>query len=187
MGRSQVKYNRMHGRPGTKGRGGRGRGSGESSRSQPPQGDNAWRYENDASSAVPEMDLELLDLETQKLPQYVEKTEDENDGQQLVNGINMSALGKALDRLSVAQRLKIPAYLTVDLEVTSSRVATKGGKGMSNEVDNPPASLETRDESGLTAEKQDSDNKADQDPTNDAKDADGNEDDLDTWLDSVIS
>jgi len=188
MGRSQVKYNRTHGRAGAKGRGGggRGRGSAESSSRQQaikPQGDNAWRYES-ASSSMPSiddgMDLEMLSLETQRVSQYSEKVEDNADGQQLVKGINMSAMGKALNQLSVAQRLRIPAYLSVDLEFRDAN-STEPKRG------NEPS--ETCEKSPLAAKQTEDDDKetGKEDPTMNDDDSGGGEDDLDAWLDSVIT
>ena len=193
MGRSQVKYNRTHGRPGTKGRGsGRGRAAEMSRQQQPqPQGDNAWRFEKEASDPSTEVDLQLLDLETQTLPQYSENEENEDD-QQLVKGINVSSMGKALDQLSVAQRLGIPSYLTVDLEVkdVNSSWALKDGKGKSNEIDSSPLTRQVRArQENDVAEPHPSDNNAGVNhvPTKEDDGSTGNEDDLDAWLDSVIT
>lgn len=183
MGRSQVKYNRTHGRPGTKGRGGgRGRGAESSSRQQQqPQGDNAWRYENLAPTEhTSGMNLEMLNLETQKLPQYSENAVEDFGG--------LHDMGKALDQLSVAERLGIPAYLTVDLEVGENKNKMKDEKVPSldtrktNNKSADAASKQTRDENEARTGDPPS-NK-----TTNKNDSSGDEeDDLDAWLDTVIT
>jgi len=193
MGRSQVKYNRTHGKKGRGGGRGRGRGRGAetpSSRShEQPRDNNAWRYEMsnpeaDALAATGGMDAELLDLETQRLPQYYsEKLENENNGQDLAKGISLSAMGKALDQLSEAQRLGVPAHLTVDLEVrdtTNSNVVSKGIQD-ENATVTATRTEETREDK--------SDEGVEHHPSsNDNNDAEGaDEDNLDAWLDSVIT
>lgn len=188
MGRSQVKYNKTHGRPGTKGRG-RGGGGRTSTKqhsraaAQLPQGDNAWRYETTTthSSLEPEVDLEMLDLETHKLPQYSETKEegDHSDGFLLVGGaIDLSKMGKALDKLSVAERLGIPSYLTTELEVRdtsrkeindlSAASVHKQGDVLSS---TSPVDDEERKQEVLAGDEDDSKR---------------GDDDLDAWLDSVI-
>lgn len=192
MGRSQVKYNQTHGRRGAKGRGGGRTGRGGSASkatssrraapSQPSNHDdtNAWRYENSAISHTGGMDLEMLDLETQKLTQYpAEKVEQIDEGRVLFSGVNLSAMGKALDSLSVADRLRIPAYLTVDLEVkreTSPQVSSKTDvdKSASRSADDVPDKI--HEATTITKE------------GNEESHGSGDEDeDLDSWLDSVIT
>lgn len=190
MGRSQVKYNQTHGRPGAKGRGGgrAGRGGSVKASSQPaaaappPQPShahedtNAWRYENRAISYNDDgMDLEMLELETQRLTQYpAEKVEQTDEGHEFFRGVDLSAMGKALDNLSVADRLGIPTYLTVDLEVKGVRpaqVSLNADKSASHSTFRgkiQEAPLITKDD----IESQGT----------------GDEDeDLDSWLDSVIT
>jgi hypothetical protein len=170
MGRSQVKYNRTHGRAGTKGRGGRGGGRTESTpgravKPQPQQGDNAWRYESASSTGPSSNHLEqLLNLETSTLLQYSEKPTEEESF--LVKEINLSTMGKALAQLSVAQRLSIPAHLTVDLEVKS---VPQGPKDL--------LSFDGPDDEKV--EKTGSENVLDV--------KDDADDDLDAWLDTVIA
>ena len=189
MGRSQVKYNQTHGRPGAKGRGGgRGRGGSDKATSrcaappppQPPHDDtNAWRYENSVISHTDGMDLEMLDLETQRLTQYpVEKVEQTEEGQEFFGGVNLSAMGKALNSLSVADRLGIPAYLTVDLEVKdlkSAQASLKTDVDESSSRSALPDKKEIQQATTITNE----DNKS--------HGTDDEDEDLDSWLDSVIT
>lgn len=187
MGRSQVKYNQTHGRPGAKGRGGGGRtGRGGSaakatSRRAEPDDTNAWRYENNAISHTGGMDLEMLDLETQKLTQYpAEKVEQIDKRRELFSGVNLSAMGKALESLSVADRLGIPAYLTADLEVRGARSTQVS---LQTDVDKSASRFSADDvpdeiHEATTITKED----------NEESHGTGDEDeDLDSWLDSVIT
>ena len=194
MGRSQVNFNKIHGRPGSKGRGigGRGRGSSTASsrrQHQQPLGDNAWRYDtksHTASTTADEMDLEMLNLETQKLPQYMysETVETEAVGQERAKGISVKQMGKALDQLSVSQRLGIPSYLTLDLEVRD--VSNRSMPSQGGNVNKPPVSTQEpcihRDETDEGAVENNREV-----PAKDEKDATDREDDLDAWLDSVIT
>lgn len=184
MGRSQVKYNKTHGRPGTKGRGGGGRGRGTSlyRQQQEPQGDNAWRYESATTRTESPnfgINMEMLDLETRKQYYSSSKTvtveEDTFVGGK--NRIDISKMGKALDRLSVAERLSIPAYLTVDLEVRESK---KGDADLSTSSARDMESKQafTNVESAADGAIKDS-----SEETKTERD----EDDLDTWLDTVIT
>lgn len=197
MGRSQVKYNQTHGRPGTcaKGRGGRGRGRApepSSRRHQPPPptpGDNAWRYE---SALVVEtsdgMDLEMLELETQRLSQYsTEKLEKSRDGQPLLKGINMSSMGKALDQLSVAQRLGIPAHLTVDLEVRDVNISSSVAPQSEKDKDSAHIQESTGNESDAASKRTGEQGSVADDMKDDNEATGGEVDDLDAWLDSVIT
>jgi hypothetical protein len=166
MGRSQVKYNRTHGRPGTtKGRGSGGRGKTESRApgqtiNKPHQGDNTWRYET-ANSGPSSSHLEqLLDLETARLPHFSENTSEEES--LLLKGINLVSMGKALAQLSVAERLRIPARLTVDLEDRSV--------GSKDRVSSHPVDGKVKNTVSENLDVKD--------------DA---EDDLDAWLDTVIA
>lgn len=193
MGRSQVKYNRTHGRPGTKGRGSGGRGRGRAAtearpaqQSLQPQGDNAWRFENEVSvpsATGTEVDLDLLHLDNPKLPNKYENVENESVSQQLVKGIDMSAMGRALDQLSVSQRLGIPSYLTVDLEVKgviSNKASKDDGKGKSKAAESSSVTSGTLQDS-------DENEGASQVPVGEEDGSTGSEDDLDSWLDSVIT
>lgn len=166
MGRSQVKYNRTHGRPGTsKGRGGRGRTESRApgqtiTRNRPHQGDNTSHYES-ASSGPSSSHLEqLLDLETKRIPHYSEKPTEEES--LLLKGLNLVSMGKALAQLSVAERLRIPARLTVDLEVRNVGSKDRFSSDPDGEKveNNVSENLDVKDDA---------------------------EDDLDAWLDTVIA
>jgi hypothetical protein len=193
MGRSQVKYNRTHGRSGTKGRVGRGGGRTESTpgravkpQQQQQQGDNnAWRFEIESESSTSagpgSIHLEqLLHLETSGLlPQYSEKlTEDDDESSSLlfVKEINLSSMGKTLAQLSVAERLSIPARLTVDLEVRSVREESHPKHPLS--CNNDPVD-EKVDKTGSSG------NELVDVEDDDAEDDD--DDDLGAWLDTVIA
>lgn len=181
MGRSQVKYNRTHGRSGTKGRVGRGGGRtastpGRAVKPQPQQQrDNAWRFEieSESSSGPSSIHLEqLLHLETSGLlPQYSEKLTEDDESSLLVKEINLSSMGKTLAQLSVAQRLSIPARLTVDLEVRSAREESHPKHPLS--CNNDPVD-EKADKTGSSGNVL-------VDVEDDA------EDDLGAWLDTVIA
>ena len=93
-------------------------------------------------------------------------------------GVNLSAMGKALDSLSVADRLGIPAYLTVDLEVKdvrSAQVSLKTDVDESASRSALPDKKEIQEAPTITKEDNESHGTGDED------------EDLDSWLDSVIT
>lgn len=124
----------------------------------------------------------MLDLETQRLTQYSTEKIEERDGQLSLEGrIDVSSMAKTLEQMSVAQRLGIPAYLTVDLEVrgdNTSRESLKTGKDSTSTKETPG---NDRNHTGGAKGKEATTN-------DDGNEATGDEDDdLDAWLDSVIT
>lgn len=121
----------------------------------------------------------MLDLETQRMTQYLVEKVEESDGQLSLKEIDVSAMGKALDGLSLAQRLGVPAYLTANLEVrgeNTSRTAPKANGGLISSKETP---LGKESESASKPEEAAT--------NNDKHAAGGDDDDLDAWLDSVIT
>jgi type I site-specific restriction endonuclease len=184
MGRSQVKYNQLHGRGG-RGRGSGGRGNNVSTeptnqRQQQQQqqhvvvvaGDNAWRYRpqestNDMKKTVEE-DLMVSSLETHGAHLATPEAADEWAELSMSANVDLSRMGQLLTKLSLAQRLQIPYYLTGEEESPEENVIPKKETATASQhLDN----IDTRSSEAVLSEGL-------------HEELDG---DLDAWLDSVIS
>mmetsp|Transcript_12388 Transcript_12388/g.20529 ORF Transcript_12388/g.20529 Transcript_12388/m.20529 type:complete len:212 (-) Transcript_12388:53-688(-) len=211
MGRSQVKYNQRNGRPGQKGRGGggrEGRGGGRGSSStdsddinkRPPAraaktnlGDNTWRYQQDDEDVTEEskLDEQLLALESHgNYANQVSATE-EDDGNiggssttSIITLINVVRMQEALTTVSLGDILRLPPYLTASLEHQSRPVIGLAKKQTlrDNEkrIEATPAA---KCDAPPTPEKLQQDNQEDAIVEEEAEE----ENDMESWLDSVIS
>ena len=165
MGRSQVKYNQAHGRPGQKG----GRGSSHSKqqeavvfkRNDRDQDDDNNNNIVQEAAIIEDIEMNVMVLES--YGNYMSPTENQYTNDIATShhhnyGLDLSSMRQLLvSTLTVAERLKVPHYL------------------ISNEDDNHDG-----DESMINI------NHDYQDEKNNENDNEV-EDDLDSWLDSVIA
>ena len=170
MGRSQVKYNQAHGRPGQQG----GRGTHHSKKQEAVvfKRDDNYQDDNDNNhpiiveeATILEEDIEMNVMVLESYGNYISQTENHYTNDIATShhhnyGLDLSFMRQLLvSTLTVAERLKVPHYL------------------ISNEDDNHDG-----DESMINI------NHVYQDEKNNGNDHDNEvEDDLDSWLDSVIA
>ena len=185
MGRSQVLFNQKHGRPGSKGRGpGRGRGRGadhhhhnNKHQHETIEGDNAWRYEQEEQESIAELlDQRVLALEAHGNYSNQASLLETHEGgwSSATSSINLDELQKSLDALPLSYLLGLSSYLT---EPCDSR-KTQRAAALT------PEPLKTINPLWGTAEVGPRSIKS---PEVDQQ-LDGNdEDDMESWLDRVIS
>lgn len=185
MGRSQVQRNKTHGRPGQGrgGRGGPGRGDKISRKRQDLSklGDNSYRFENTsaATDAIDEYDG-LLDAI--HLSSYVEPDNilDESYEQHDYLSIDLAGMAKCLEQLPIADRLKLPQHVGRHLEEMYGGVRKK-------------TLAELREDALVQADVETNNDEVSGEPSKDAAevstsgDDKKDEDDLEAWLDDMIS
>ena len=176
MGRSQVKYNQLHGRGG-RGRGAGGRGNSTVAQPMPSKqrqhsqvvvaGDNAWRYQQEMPiDKKKDDDLMVESLETHGGHLATPEAADEWAELSMAANVDLSRMRQLLTKLSLAQRLQIPYYLTGEEEAREEHVISK---------ETAATSQDCGDIAGLRSSVFDEELQ---------EEPDG---DLDAWLDSVIS
>lgn len=213
MGRSQVERNRIKGRPG--GRGGRGRGgsggggrggrSSSSSRRSGPDprtlGDNAFRYERASRSKDTVLDdggsdMLLDDFNTGLLlgsdyhgASHYELQEDDYNVPSFENGdndwmsVDVQALTACLKQLPIHERLDIPYHVGNHIESRYGTDSAAGGKKTLAELREESKCIVNNDSVDVNKDSPGvKENKADDNDNND-----GDEEDLDAWLDDMIS
>jgi hypothetical protein len=184
MGRSQVLFNQKHGRPGSKGRGpGRGRGRGADHHNnnkhqhQTVEGDNAWRYKQEEQESTAELlDQRVLALEEQGNYSNQASLLETHEGgwSSATSSINLDELKKSLDALPLSYLLGLPSYLT---EPCDSRKPQRAAALT-------PEPLKTLNPLSEMAEV---DPRSIRSPEVDQQLDGDDEDDMESWLDSVIS
>ena len=201
MGRSQVQRNQTRGRPGTKGRGGRGAASGSSyPRRRPELESNAWRYGEDSGSggdaraSAEDPDVSTLD---ELLPGYSDygpsHTEIEmGTGAGRLGGggvdLDLTSLAAVLRGVPTSRRLGLPEHVANLYDEKFGGAAEAGrAKGVSElRLERPQISAEENFRGGEDGQE------LRVVPGKEALVGDGDaeqveEDDLDAWLDDMIA
>jgi hypothetical protein len=180
MGRSQVQRNKTHGRPGQAGRGrgigGAGRGSRTGKRQDLSKlGDNSYRFENKSVDVGDDYDglLDAIHISGYVEPDdlFDETTHDQSADDYL--SIDVAAMAKCLEQLPIAERLNLPGHVGKHLEEMYGGVRKK-----------TLAELREDDKVQVDCEK-----KSSAAQTNNSAKANGSadEEDLEAWLDDMIS
>mmetsp|Transcript_28547 Transcript_28547/g.42190 ORF Transcript_28547/g.42190 Transcript_28547/m.42190 type:complete len:190 (+) Transcript_28547:131-700(+) len=189
MGRSQVAFNQRHGgRSGQKG--GRGIGRGVSTSNHRPTqtlGDNLWRHNADSHISV-EQQLEEKVLALESHGNYSNQMKEESSHEEsfMEMSLDVQTLKECFDTLPLCDLLNLPPHLTefIDTSRPSLKVQNEG------EVSNPVTkdkdhilSLREEKEKRINLKNDDSKNEG---PVKEV-DEDDEDDDMESWLDSVIS
>mmetsp|Transcript_7629 Transcript_7629/g.11664 ORF Transcript_7629/g.11664 Transcript_7629/m.11664 type:complete len:192 (+) Transcript_7629:93-668(+) len=191
MGRSQVAFNQRHGSSGQRGGKGRGRG-GSASKHIPKQqtlGDNSWRF-NTQSGGDQEQELEERVLALESHGNYSNQTKDESSNEEsfIEISLNMQALKDCLDTLPLCDLLQLSPHLTEFLE--SPRPSLQS---LQNEGGTPTSAKSGRKQFPASKEE---DGRIDvvhddlgknEGLSKGTDDHDEDDDDMESWLDSVIS
>ena len=203
MGRSQVQYNRTHGRPGQ--RGGRARPTTQQTPARPLES-NDWRYNaGTAGSSLPTLeqqsknrqrvlDEKVLALEahgmytthksgyssgnttTNEGDYYGMENENGDDTERFHLTLNVKQMSTALNGTSWSGLMGLPEHLTAQLEVESPRrVARATKKEEEEKQDHVEMTPSDTRTNGLEDHKADTENE------------EAEEGDLDAWLDDMIS
>jgi hypothetical protein len=190
MGRSQVQRNKTHGRPGQTGRGRGSSGRGGPDRSSRKRqdlsklGDNSYRFENNKSTNN-FSDADDYDglLDAIHLSSYVEPDDflddSGNEHQQDYLSIDVAGMAKCLERLPMAARLNIPLHVGRHLEEMYGGVRKKTLAELRED---------SMVQSAVVGEVKGSGGQSNG-TCSSAKEvnADKDEDDLEAWLDDMIS
>ena len=190
MGRSQVQRNKTHGRPGQgrgSGRGGPGRGgSGKGARKRDLSklGDNSHRFQNTSPDLNTSSEYDGL-LDDINFSGYIEPDDlfgDVDTPRDLVVedylSVDVAGLAQCLERLPIADRLNLPEHVGKHLEDTYGGVRKKTLAELREEAKVQVAD-EISERTGTTQHQQGA-TKVEGSCTVD-------EDDLEAWLDDMIS
>jgi hypothetical protein len=203
MGRSQVQRNKIHGRPGQKGRGrGASRDSGSAGRRRGTDtsklGDNSFRFaertvhHNDFDGLLDEINYsEHATLEVED-DDIFDSRDTHNDDSESYLLVDIAGLARCLEQLPIAERLNIPVHVGQHLEERYGGPRKKMLAELREEAKVQSVSGtvagEVSDNSSSLSEKVPAQHTEEQTQTNEATYAvDDNEEDLEAWLDDMIS
>ena len=184
MGRSQVLRNKIHGRPGQTGRGrGAGRGRGEAKRRQDLSklGDNAHRFEKQSFQVDDHYDglldeIHLADIIVESDDLFCDSKRDV-EGTDDYLSIDVAGLAKCLEQLPIAERLNLPQHVGKHLEEMYG-----GGRKKTLAELREDANVQHHHVQNMQPEKS-----SESTTIETAKSDAAHEDDLEAWLDDMIS
>jgi hypothetical protein len=181
MGRSQVLRNQRQGRPGQKGRGdsgGRTSSSKQEKDIRPQQqvvGNNAWRFQEETLSEDDDTQLDEKLLALESHGKYANQVTEEVDSMTITATfkLNVDQIQKGLASVSLSEILGLPPHLTASLEEQSRHLV-----GATLRQSNKDTQADASEKKVVLVDAETKDK-------NDSKEND--EDDMESWLDSVIS
>ncbi|KAL7502562.1 hypothetical protein ACHAXN_000502 [Cyclotella atomus] len=182
MGRSQVQWNKTHGRPGQTGRGrgpaGRDDRSSRKRQDLSKLGDNSYRFENKPTNALDAADDYDGLLDAIHLSSYIEPDDLLDDSvkeqRQDYLSIDVADMAKCFDHLPMAARLNIPLHVGRHLEELYGGIRKKTLAELREDAMVKSVAVGEVKVLGASSSAKEAN-------------ADKDEDDLEAWLDDIIS